>query len=268
MYQRWIWAVAAACVVLVGSAAHGATASYDYDALGRLTRVLYSDGKAAVYRYDSAGNRTMVVSGALPGIPATITVPASSMTGAYAVSWGVSTGTVTTYELFESTSSSFAGQVLVYSGTALSATFSGRGGGNYYYRVRACLGPECSGYRTGSNGVSVVGVITVLNPAIQVGATGYTTQISTLANLNGIAATISTFTEMCQTASVAIQADGQSVKWTNANTYLAGCEAPSPEQCGATYTIKNTSSGQTYSGTSSITLAAQAKSLPAGTSCP
>lgn len=35
--------------------------TYQYDALGRLVRVTFSDGKFVVYRYDAAGNRTEVV---------------------------------------------------------------------------------------------------------------------------------------------------------------------------------------------------------------
>lgn len=37
------------------------TATYVYDALGRLIRVTYSDGTIIVYNYDAAGNRTQVV---------------------------------------------------------------------------------------------------------------------------------------------------------------------------------------------------------------
>ena len=63
----------AAWGLVVSSVATGATlaatASYEYDALGRLTRVGYSDGTRVIYRLDAAGNRTQVVSGTLPGVP-------------------------------------------------------------------------------------------------------------------------------------------------------------------------------------------------------
>ncbi len=145
----------AACVVLACEPARAATATYDYDALGRLTKVTNSDGKLAVYRYDAAGNRSQVVSGTLPGVPASITVPASSSTGAYTISWGTASGTVTAYKLFQATNTGFSGATQIYSGTALNVALSGRSNGTYYYRVQTCLDVQCSGYRTGANGVTV-----------------------------------------------------------------------------------------------------------------
>lgn len=145
----------AACIVLACGSARAATATYDYDALGRLTKVTYSDGKVAIYKYDAAGNRSQVVSGTLPGVPTSITVPASSSTGNYTISWGAASGTVTAYQLFQATNTSFSGETTVYSGTALSIALSGRANGTYYYRVRACLDTSCGGYRTGANGVTV-----------------------------------------------------------------------------------------------------------------
>jgi YD repeat-containing protein len=144
------------CLLLAAGVAIAATATYDYDALGRLTRVQYADGKVAIYRYDAAGNRTQVLSGTLPAVPASITVPSSSATGAYTVSWGAASGTVTAYKLYQASNASFSGQTLVYSGTALSVALSGRSNGTYYYRVQACFDADCSAYRTGANGVVVV----------------------------------------------------------------------------------------------------------------
>ena len=98
--------------LMLTGAAMAATVSYEYDALGRLTRVGYSDGKRVIYRLDAAGNRTQVTSGTPAGVPATITVPSSSTSGSYTISWGAASGTVTAYQLYESTNSSFSGQQL------------------------------------------------------------------------------------------------------------------------------------------------------------
>jgi len=154
MTQRLLLAGIAACIVLACGAAQAATATYSYDALGRLTKVLYDDGKISVYAYDAAGNRTQVISGS-PNIPATITVPTSGSGGSFTISWGAAAGTVTAYKLFQATNAGFSGETLVHNGTALSVALTGRTTGTYYYRVQGCLDVSCSGYRTGANGVTV-----------------------------------------------------------------------------------------------------------------
>lgn len=269
-----LWGAGCGLVFLLvaTAAALAATASYEYDALGRLTRIGYPDGRQVIYRLDPAGNRTQLVSGTVAGTPSSITVPSSSTSGSYTIGWGAATGTVTAYQLYEATSPGFPAQQFVYTGTALGASLAGRGNGTYYYRVRACFGDDCSAYRTGANGVTVtIAVppsIQVLNPSIQVGATGQLTQITTLANLNGHVATIDSFSETCTKASVTIQSGAQSVRWTNSNLPLAACDTADDEYCSATYVIRNSSTGQTYPGTSSITVIGQYKSPPPGTQCP
>lgn len=44
-------------ILLCGNAC-AASATYTYDALGRVTQVLYDNGTKIVYTYDSAGNIT------------------------------------------------------------------------------------------------------------------------------------------------------------------------------------------------------------------
>ena len=263
------WALGLSCVA--AGATLAATASYQYDALGRLTRISYSDGKQVIYRLDAAGNRTQVTSGTPAGAPASITVPSSSTSGAYMISWGASTGTVTTYQLYEATNTSFSGQQLLQTGTGRSALIQGRGNGTYYYRVRACFDTECSAYRAGSNGVTVTIAappgIQVLNPSIPVNASGQLTSITTLANLNGQPATIHSFSESCALAGAVIESGAQGVRWTNSNFYLADCEPGNDQQCTASFVIRNSGTGQLYSGTASITVIAQGQSLTPGQYC-
>jgi YD repeat-containing protein len=45
--------------LLIAPAAHAASASYTYDALGRVIQVVYDNGMKIVYIYDAAGNRTV-----------------------------------------------------------------------------------------------------------------------------------------------------------------------------------------------------------------
>ena len=105
----------------------------------------------------TAGGNGVVVNILPPAAPATITVPSGSATGAYSVSWSASSGTVQNYELYESTSSSFASSTLVRSDAVTSMSFAGKGHGTtYYYRVRACGRGGCSAFVAGANGVTTI----------------------------------------------------------------------------------------------------------------
>src|SRR5512145_636364 len=68
------------------------TTTYTYDALGRLRAVTVSGTQTSVqsYDYDAAGNRTQSTSGIVPSVPPSITVPTSSITGTFTISWGAS----------------------------------------------------------------------------------------------------------------------------------------------------------------------------------
>jgi YD repeat-containing protein len=216
--------------------------------------------------YRTGSNATTVT--LPPGIPASISVPASGTSDGYTISWGTSTGTFTAYELYEATNASFSGQSLVYNSTGTSTLLTGRSPGSYYYRVRACNGPACSDYRTGSNHVGVALPIQVTNPTVQVQFTGQTTGISVLANMNGHAGTIHSFSmPSCPTATVQIQGGAQSVVWNHSNSYYYQCEGPSNDQCSASYVIRNTATGQTYPGTASVVVVDQPIELPPGQQC-
>ena len=99
-----------------------------------------------------------------PGVPASITVPATSDTGSYVVTWGAASGNVTRYELQEATVAEFSNATVAYSGTALSWPATVKTDGTYYYRVRACNGMACSNYVAANNGVVVT--VLVIAPGI------------------------------------------------------------------------------------------------------
>lgn len=99
------------------------------------------------------GNPAVDVSVITP--PSSITVPSSNNTGSYTISWTLASGTVTRYELFEATNSSFSGETLAYSGTSIQPTLVGRTNNSYYYRVRACNDSGCSATTAAANPVVV-----------------------------------------------------------------------------------------------------------------
>ncbi|HEB26819.1 MAG TPA: hypothetical protein ENI05_03435 [Porticoccus sp.] len=101
-------------------------------------------GTAAMY----SNTKTVFVSIA-PGVPASISAPSTDNNGAFTVSWGSASGTITSYKLQQQLNSGSWGQV--YSGTSRSKAISGLGNGTYKYRVKACNSAGCSGYRTAGN---------------------------------------------------------------------------------------------------------------------
>src|SRR6185436_6858255 len=92
----------------------------------------------------------------IPGAPGAVSVPTTSTTGSYTIGWTAGSGSISSYEVYESTSSSFASQTSVYTGTGTSTPISGRGDGTYYYRARACNASGCSGYTAGATGIVVL----------------------------------------------------------------------------------------------------------------
>lgn len=89
-----------------------------------------------------------------PAGPPSLTVPATGINGAYAVSWGTVAG-ATSYALEESFNG--GGWTAAYNGGAQSTAFSGRAVGSYGYRIKACNPAGCSGY-------SATGTVQVIYP--------------------------------------------------------------------------------------------------------
>ena len=101
-----------------------------------------------------------VINAITPGVPASISVsPTTSYDGSHTVTWGASSGSVTTYRLERKIDSGSYSQI--YSGlpSPLNQGYSGLADGTYTYRVRACKTvssvTNCSGYRTLGTGATV-----------------------------------------------------------------------------------------------------------------
>src|SRR5690606_5302950 len=91
---------------------------------------------------------TTVTLSAAPGVPSSISTPSSDSDGSFTVSWGASSGTVTSYVLEQQKDGGAYTQI--YSGTTRSHAVSGLTGGSYRFRVKGCNGANCSSYRTSS----------------------------------------------------------------------------------------------------------------------
>ncbi|MCD9088697.1 hypothetical protein [Stenotrophomonas sp. SY1] len=100
------------------------------------------EAKSVEYVYLNGSLIAKVSTTTAPAAP-TVTVPAYSDTGSYTVSWNAA-ASATTYELQEQFDGG-AWQVS-YNGSALSIAMSGKSGGLYGYRARACRGAICGAW--------------------------------------------------------------------------------------------------------------------------
>ncbi|WP_150138647.1 phage tail protein [Candidatus Enterovibrio escicola] len=120
------------------------TTSTSYTRTGR-TNTTYQYRVAACNAGGCTGYKTSgSVRVVLP--PSSISYPSKDHDGIFSVTWSSVSG-ATSYQVQQL----FGGRwTSVYSGTARSASLSGRGNGNYYYRVRACYSSSCSSYKQGN----------------------------------------------------------------------------------------------------------------------
>jgi YD repeat-containing protein len=93
-------------------------------------------GGCSAFRASSGGVTVTIPPASAPSL----SVPASSSTGSYTVSWG-SVGGATTYTLQEQVNG--GGWTTVQATSATSESFSGKGNGSYGYRVQACNTGGC-----------------------------------------------------------------------------------------------------------------------------
>lgn len=94
-------------------------------------------------------NTKVTVVSTVPGVPSSISAPGSDNDGAFTVSWGAASGTVTSYKLQQQVNGGSWGEI--YSGTSRTKAINGLTDGIYKYRVKACNSLGCSGYRTAGN---------------------------------------------------------------------------------------------------------------------
>jgi hypothetical protein len=96
-----------------------------------------------------------------PGMPGNFTVPFSSFSGIYSLTWTIGSGAMW-YEVEEDEDPAFSTPVVVYLGGGTSCVIKGRTMGTYYYRIRSANTVGVSGWVPGSNGI----LVAVVAPAL------------------------------------------------------------------------------------------------------
>lgn len=81
--------------------------------------------------------------GRLPSAPTSLTVPSSSNTGSYSISWSSVSG-ATTYTLQEKIGS--GAWITIQNSSSVNRSFNGKTSNSYSYRVSACNSVGCSAY--------------------------------------------------------------------------------------------------------------------------
>lgn len=149
----------------VASACHTQGTNYGFSVpLSSAVRSQYPNEPIIVFGFPSNGDPGVELQGSgqytvptnptAPAAPASVTVPASSSTGSFTVSWTASSG-ATSYVLQRFNENLPDGSwTQVYSGPATSFDETGLGDAIYTYRVQACNSAGCSTF-TGSSQVVV-----------------------------------------------------------------------------------------------------------------
>ncbi|MHC5037488.1 MAG: fibronectin type III domain-containing protein, partial [Planctomycetota bacterium] len=123
------------------------------------------------------GSWERAVAQTIPPAPASITVPPTSSTGNYTVSWTASAG-APLYELEESTDAGFVTAVSLHFGSNTTFQVTGRVNGTYYYRVRAMNSVGMSAWTDGSNPCTVTMTQAALHVDAGEGNPGASNEIS------------------------------------------------------------------------------------------
>ncbi|WEN15572.1 hypothetical protein PY254_02535 [Rhodanobacter sp. AS-Z3] len=166
-----------------------------------------------------------------PGSPPSISVPASSSTGSFSVSWGSVSG-ATSYTLQESVNG--GGWSTVQASGAISWGTSGRGNGSYGYRVQACNSGGCGAWS--ATGTTAVALVPASPSAPTLNVTGPSSKPVVTANWAGVAGatsyvveetdpdgTISTFYSGPNTTARMLIFQTGSVKFRTQACNTAGC---------------------------------------------
>jgi len=124
--------------------ANGQKQTYQYDLDGNLVSTTNAVGHTIAYQYDALNRLSQTAeSGGASLTAPTLSVPLSSATGSYTVSWAATSDT-TSYTLQEQVNG--GAWSTIYTGSNTSWGLSGKSDDSYGYQVEACNAGGCSGW--------------------------------------------------------------------------------------------------------------------------
>ncbi len=179
---------------------HGQLLTYGYDGNGNLLSVADAVGRIVTNQYDALDRLTRTTSSSGVANAPTLSVPTSSTTGSYSVTW-TAVSTATSYTLEEKVDGVWKA---IQTSGATSRLVTGKADGTYSYHVKACNVGGCSGW-SATDSVSVLhipatptGLSAVLHASYDYDTRPPKTTYQLTASWSGVAKASSYGLEYCQ----------------------------------------------------------------------
>ncbi len=157
----WSSSEADSCILDGANVSKNGSRSYTFTSTNSVSKTVKCTNEMG----STSRSKTTGVTYPTPGVPSSISVPSTASKGSYSVSWGGSSGSITTYQLEQRING--GGWSSTDTGSSRSRSYSKTQNSYYDYRVRACFHSVCSGY-TSTKRVTVpaASITTSFSPTI------------------------------------------------------------------------------------------------------